>query len=102
MVWIFSTVLKMDYKKCAVLLILAIFLLSISGAYAMDDAMGSEHTESNDAILAENPKNFTQLSTEINASGNTFDIQSDYAFSSENDDVYVFILNMQEYLAFLR
>ena len=44
-----------------------------------------------DVILADNPKTFTQLSTEINASGNTFDIQSDYAFSSENDDDYVFI-----------
>ena len=57
----------------------------------MDDSMGSDYVESQDAILAENPKTFTQLSAEINASGNTFDIQSDYAFSSENDDAYVFI-----------
>jgi len=77
----------MEYKKCALLLILTIFLLSISAAYAMD----SGHAESKDEILADNPKTFTQLSLDINASANTFDIHSDYAFSSESDDSYVII-----------
>ena len=77
-----------------IILLLAIFLFSITGICASDandTAIDSENnmqieTQENNEIITDNPKTFTQLDNEIDESQDTFEMQHDYTFSNESDN----------------